>query len=168
MRYLRNSPRSTPPPRFSVTDPILVSACLLGVACRYDGKSKPSPKVISFLEGKTYIAVCPEEAGGLPTPRPPCVLTGGDGQDVIGGSAVLVDSEGADRTAAYIAGAHAALAHAENAGATMAILKEKSPSCGTHRITVEKGSGPEETRGMGVTAALLASHGVLVISDEEM
>jgi len=151
-----------------VTDPILVSACLLGVACRYDGKSKPSPSVISFLEGKSYIAVCPEETGGLPTPRPPCVLTGGDGEDVIEGSARLVDSHGADRTAAYVAGAHAVLAHAENAGATMAILKEKSPSCGTHRVTVDVGCGPEETRGMGVTAALLSSRGVRVMSDEEV
>jgi len=138
------------------------------MACRHDGASKPSPRVISFLEGKFFIAVCPEEAGGLSTPRPPCVLVGGDGQDVIKGRASLVDSEGTDRTAAFIAGAEAMLAHARNTGATLAILKEKSPSCGTHRVMVEKGHGTEETRGMGVTAALLVSHGVRVISEEEV
>ena len=151
-----------------MTEPILVSACLLGVACRYDGASKPSLQVISFLKGKNYIPVCPEEAGGLPTPRPTCVLTGGDGEDVMKGVARLVDSEGNDRTTEFIAGAEAALAHAKNAGATLAILKEKSPSCGTHIVTVDRGSGHKETRGMGVTAALLSSHGVRVISEEKV
>ena len=151
-----------------MTDPILVSACLLGVSCRYDGTSKPSPRVISHLEGKTYIAVCPEEAGGLSTPRPPCVLTGGDGRDVLTGRARLVDSHGIDRTAAFIVGAETAAAHALTTGASFAILKERSPSCGIHRVTVEQGNGPEETRGMGVTAALLVSHGIRVISEEEV
>lgn len=112
--------------------------------------------------------MCPEEAGGLTTPRPPCVLTGGDGRDVLAGRARLVDSDGVDRTAAYIAGAEAAAAHALTTGASLAILKERSPSCGTHRVTVERGNGPEETGGMGVTAALLATHGVRVISEDEV
>jgi len=163
-----SSPRSTPLQRSSMTDPILVSACLLGVACRYDGQSKSSPRVISFLEGKFFIAVCPEETGGLPTPRPPCILQGGDGRDVIEGLAQVVDAEGTDRTAEYITGAEAILAHGKHTGATTAILKEKSPSCGTHTVTVDLGDGPEETPGIGVTAALLSSHGIRLISEDEV
>lgn len=105
------------------------------------------------------VAVCPEVAGGLGTPRRPAEIVGGDGRDVLDGRAGVVDDAGADVTEAFVAGARRALELARRSGATIAVLTDKSPSCGPGEIYDGTFSGTRRT-GIGVTAALLARHGI--------
>ena len=135
---------------------ILVSACLLGVRCRYDGKSKPHPAVERLMEQHTLIPVCGEILGGLPTPR---VSAERQGERV-------VTADGRDVTAAYRRGAEEVLRLAERDGCKAAILKERSPSCGSGRIYDGTFTGTL-TDGWGVTAELLRDHGICVIGESE-
>ena len=135
---------------------ILVSACLLGVRCRYDGKSKPHPAVERLMEQHTLIPVCGEIFGGLPTPR---VSAERQGERV-------VTADGRDVTAAYRRGAEEVLRLAERYGCTAAVLKERSPSCGSGRIYDGTFTGTL-TDGWGVTAELLRDHGICVIGESE-
>lgn len=140
---------------------VLVSACLRGVPCRYDGRAKPSPALDALLAGRTVVPFCPEQAGGLATPRRPAELTGGDGHAVLDGTARVVDDTGTDVTGAYVAGARRALDAARAAGCATAVLMPRSPSCG--RGQVYDGSfGGGLVPGDGVTAALLERHGITV------
>jgi uncharacterized protein YbbK (DUF523 family) len=144
---------------------VLVSACLLGEACRYDGRSQGSERVMAALEGKEVVPVCPEVGSGLPTPRPPVELSGGTGVDVWAGRARALEREaGTDRTEAFQRGAQLALAAARKFGATVALLKEKSPSCGSQRVYEAGKLRPGE----GITAALLRAGGITVLSDEDL
>ena len=144
---------------------VLVSACLLGEACRYDGLSKGSSKVARALEGKEVVPVCPETGAGLGIPRPAVELRGGPGAEVIAGRARAVERDtGVDRTEAFRHGAELALAAARRFGVQVALLKERSPSCGTQGTHVEG----QVVRGQGVTAALLAQAGLTVLSDEDL
>lgn len=143
----------------------LVSACLLGRACRYDGASKPSPAVARWLQarGGEVVAVCPEELGGLPTPRPAAWLSGGDGAAVLAGAARVVrGQDGADLTEAFRSGARRALAAAPDASA--AVLKARSPSCGGGQTWIDG----RVCEGDGVFAALLRGRGVDVRTDEDL
>lgn len=135
---------------------ILVSACLLGVRCRYDGKSKPHPAVERLMEQHTLIPVCGEILGGLPTPR---VSAERQGERV-------VTADGRDVTAAYRRGAEEVLRLARRYGCKAAILKERSPSCGSGRIYDGTFTGTL-TDGWGVTAELLRDHGICVIGESE-
>ena len=135
---------------------ILVSACLLGVRCRYDGKSKPHPAVERLLEQHTLIPVCGEILGGLPTPRVSAERQG----------ARVVTADGRDVTAAYRRGAEEVLRLAERYGCKAAILKERSPSCGSGRIYDGTFTGTL-TDGWGVTAELMRDHGICVIGESE-
>ena len=130
---------------------LLVSACLLGTPCRYDGQSKPHPAVAALAERYTLVPVCPEVAGGLPTPRPPSERQG----------ARVVTRTGEDVTAAYRRGAEAALAAAKACGAVAALLKERSPSCGSGEIYDGRFSG-SLVPGDGVTAELFKKNGIPV------
>ncbi len=144
---------------------VLVSACLLGEACRYDGKSKGSSKVLQALEGKDVVPVCPETGAGLGIPRPPVDLKGGAGAEVLAGRARAAEVEsGTDRTEAFLRGAELALAAARRFGVRVALLKERSPSCGTQGTSVDG----MVVRGQGVTAALLAQAGLTVLSEEDL
>lgn len=142
----------------------LVSACLIGINCRFDGNNSLSQKVIDFLDGKEYIPICPEQLGGLPTPRPPCRFYGGDGDAVLRAGARLVNSDGVDVTENFKKGAEESLKIARATKSTHAVLKERSPSCGAGEIYIDDGLA----RGMGVTAALLKKEGIEIISDEEI
>lgn len=135
---------------------ILVSACLLGVRCRYDGKSKPHPAVERLMEQHTLIPVCGEILGGLPTPRVSAERQG----------ARVVTADGRDVTAAYRRGAEEVLRLAKRYGCKAAILKERSPSCGSGRIYDGTFTGTL-TDGWGVTAELLRDHGICVIGESE-
>lgn len=144
----------------------VISACLLGQACRYDGKSKRSEGVTQLVQsweqaGDTWVAVCPEELGGLGTPRPGADLRGGDGAAVLAGRAqVRVVADNTDVTSAFVEGAHKAAALA--GAATHAILKARSPSCGCG-ITEIDGA---RCAGDGVFAALLRQRGLVIQTDE--
>ena len=136
--------------------PALVSACLLGMCTRWDGTHRRSPEVIESLRGRCAIPVCPEQLGGLPTPRVPAEIERGDGRDVLDGGAKVTDEDGRDVTDCYLRGAQESLRLAELFSARWAILKDGSPACGVSRI---KRSG-EDVPGMGVTAALLKREGI--------
>ncbi|WP_368670907.1 DUF523 domain-containing protein [Myxococcus sp. AM010] len=144
---------------------VLVSACLLGEACRYDGRCQRSERVLAALADKDVVPVCPEVASGLPVPRPPVDLRGGTGVDVWAGRATAVErAEGIDRTEAFQRGARLALDAARRFGATVALLKEKSPSCGSQRV-YESG---QLRSGEGITTALLRADGITVLCDEDL
>lgn len=137
---------------------MLVSACLLGVLCRYDGTSKASPGLIRMARRVCMVPVCPEQLGGLPTPRPPAVIRGGDGRDVLAGGAVVRNESGRDVTDAFARGGCEALRMARIFGIRLAVMKDRSPSCGLHTPYCDRPGG-----GPGVAAALLDSEGLRVV-----
>jgi uncharacterized protein YbbK (DUF523 family) len=140
---------------------ILISACLTGRACRFDGRDALQPTLVDALRGKTdeLVPFCPEETGGLGTPRPAARLHGGDGDAVADGRA-RVFSERGDVTDAFLDGARQAVECAAREGCRVAYLKDRSPSCGTAVVHMKDGLRP----GCGVTAALLRRAGVATIS----
>ncbi|MCL6450941.1 MAG: DUF523 domain-containing protein [Acetobacteraceae bacterium] len=138
---------------------VLVSACLLGLCCRYDGGSCPDDGVRKRARRERLVPFCPEQLGGLSTPRPPARLVGGDGVDVLEGRAWVQDADGRDVTAAFLRGAEQALLLARAVGADRAWLKDLSPSCGVARV---HGEGGTTRPGMGVAAAALARSGLKV------
>ena len=145
---------------------ILVSACLMGCHCRYDGKDNLHPKIAKLIKEGKAIPVCPEQLGGLPTPRPPAEIVGGDGKDVIQGKARVMDVNGKDVTREFIRGALQTLQIARIAGVKEAILKQRSPSCGS--LEIYNGSFSKTMRrGVGVTAALLSQNGINVWDEED-
>ena len=153
--------------------PLVISACLLGVACNHEGRGSPRAVVDELARLYRLVPVCPEVLGGLPTPRAAAELQGGDGADVIAGPAAggsgaarVVNTEGEDVTAAYRRGAEAAVAVARAVGATRAVLKARSPSCGSAAVydgTFSRHLVP----GRGVAAAALAAAGLTVGSEED-
>lgn len=133
-----------------------ISACLLGLACRYDGCALASERRPVLSPDVEWIPFCPEQLGGLPTPRTPAELEGGDGFDVLDGRAWILDREGGDLTAAFLRGANETLHLCRCLRLEEALLKANSPSCGVGKIY----RGEELVDGHGVTAALLSRHGI--------
>jgi len=133
-----------------------VSACLVGMPCRFDGGHRRAAALLAEIEGKKIVFECPEQLGGLPTPRCPAEIVGGTGEDVLRGKARVVNERGEDVTACFLRGAEAAAALAERWGLRRAFLKARSPSCG---VTAVKRKG-NLVPGRGVTAALLARRGI--------
>ena len=131
---------------------MIVSACLAGFPCRYDGKAKPCAEAVELVRAGKAIPVCPEQLGGLPTPRPPCEIRSGR----------VIDTSGADRTESFHRGAQAVLTLAQTYGATQALLQNRSPSCGTGRI-YDGTFSKTLTAGDGITARLLKENGIQVI-----
>jgi uncharacterized protein YbbK (DUF523 family) len=138
-------------------DKIIVSACLAGLNCRYDGAAKPCEKVMQLVAEGRAMPVCPEQLGGLPTPRQSSER---EGERVL-------RKDGADVTAEFIRGAEEALKLAKMVGATQAILKAKSPSCGCNLIYDGTFSGTL-VPGDGVFAALCKANGITVKSEEDL
>jgi len=148
--------------------PLVISACLLGVACNHEGRGSPRAVVDELAKHYRLVPVCPEVLGGLPTPRAAAELVGGDGADVLAGAgdARVISIEGDDVTAAYLRGAEAAVAVALGVGARRAVLKARSPSCGASAVydgTFSRRLVP----GRGVTAAALSAAGLEVGSEED-
>ncbi len=135
---------------------ILVSSCLLGVHCRYDGKGNETPWIMALQSDHTLIPVCPEILGGLPVPRLPAERRGSQ----------VVNQAGQDVTAFFRRGAALACEMATQTGCAYAILKERSPSCGKCRIYDGSFSG-KRIAGQGMAAEQLTKAGVLVFSEEE-
>lgn len=142
-----------------------VSACLLGEKCRHDGGSKADKRVISLSQKEELIPVCPEQLGGLPTPRTRSEIAGGDGHDVLAGKAKVIARDGRDVSSEFLKGAYVVLDIAQREGAREAILKSDSPSCGCGKIHDGAFSGKLK-EGDGVTAALLKENGIMVKSEE--
>lgn len=121
------------------------------IGTRYDGQSKPDPACLHQLNGYHWVPVCPEQLGGLPTPRSPAVLVGGDGYDVLAGTARVIDRLGTDLTVQFCRGATMVLTIARTQHIDCCVLKSGSPSCGLAPVA-------------GVTTAILLTHGIQVIS----
>jgi uncharacterized protein YbbK (DUF523 family) len=148
--------------------PLVISACLLGVECNHEGRGSARAVVEELAEHYRLVPVCPEVLGGLSTPRAAAELVGGDGADVLAGAAGarVVNVAGEDVTAAYRRGAEAAVEVARAVGARRAVLKARSPSCGSTAVydgTFSRRLVP----GRGVTAAALAAAGLAVGSEED-
>ena len=135
---------------------ILISACLLGVCCRYDGASKPHPLAAALAECHTLVPVCPEQLGGLPTPRPPAERRDG-----------RVVTQSGDVTEQYRRGAEETLKLCKLFGCEVAVLKERSPSCGHGQVYDGTFSGTL-TAGDGVMAELLMTHSIPVYGESQI
>jgi len=135
----------------------VVSACIAGVKCRYDGSAKPCQKVIELVKKGEAIPVCPEQLGGLSTPRAPSEQKGNK----------VITKDGKDVTAEFEKGAHEALNIVKMAGCKEAILKSNSPSCGSGLVYDGSFSG-KLIKGDGVFAKLLKANKIKVMTEEEI
>jgi uncharacterized protein YbbK (DUF523 family) len=147
---------------------ILVSRCLLGQRVRYDGGSHgPFTLLERWQQEGRIVPLCPEVAGGLPTPRAPAEIAGGQGARVLDGQLPVLTVSGEDVTAAFVAGAEQALALVTEHGIQIALLKARSPSCG-NRENYDGSFSGTRVAGEGVTAAALRRVGVRVFSEEQL
>lgn len=147
---------------------VLVSACLLGQPVRYDGRTSGHPHLLQQWQAEgRVVPLCPEVAGGLPTPRPPAEIPGGQGGQVLDGSTQVITVMGEDVSAHFLAGAQLALVLVRRHGIGVAVLKSGSPSCG-NRLTYDGTFSGVKVAGEGVTAALLRRAGVQVFSELEL
>lgn len=137
---------------------IIVSACLAGFNCRYDSTNSYNKLIAEMVANKKAFPVCPEQMGGLPTPRPSCEIKNGEGNDVLNDKARVITIYGDDITAKIIKGSEEVLKLIRMLGANEAVLKDKSPCCGVVRIYRDGGI----VDGMGVCAAMLKREGIEV------
>ncbi|HHT9135469.1 MAG TPA: DUF523 domain-containing protein [Candidatus Avalokitesvara rifleensis] len=135
---------------------VLISGCLVGLECRYDGGTEKDEDLLASLRGINLLPFCPEQMGGLPTPRPRAEITGGDGHDVLARRARVVNEHGEDVTEPFIRGAMESMKLVRLFNTTKAYLKGKSPSCGLGTIF----RNGRQVKGDGVCAALLSQSGV--------
>jgi uncharacterized protein YbbK (DUF523 family) len=153
-----------------VMNKILVSACLMGHAVRYDGQSKPlaHPAITRWIEEGRLVTICPEMSAGMSVPRPPAEIEGAaTGEDVLSGRARVVEVSGGDVTGEFKRAAENALALAIETGCRYALLIDGSPSCGSGFVYDGTFSGLKLAAN-GVTAALLKQAGIAVYSDREI
>lgn len=149
---------------------ILISACLVGEPTRFDGTAAPcaAPEIARWQDEGRLLPVCPEVAGGCSVPRPPAeIQPGGTAEAVLAGRARIRDRSGADVTRPFIRGAEAALEAARAAGARLAILKDRSPSCGSSAVHDGTFTG-RTVAGRGLAAGLLERHGIRVFSEGQI
>lgn len=148
---------------------LLISACLFGEPVRFNGTAKTldAGRLAALADRYRLVPVCPECLGGLPTPRPPAEIANGDGAAVLAGCAQVVTDRGEAVSDAFCAGAAAVLAVAETAGARTALLKARSPSCGSGRI-YDGSFTSTLIPGDGVTAALLRRHGIRIVDEQQL
>ena len=146
---------------------ILVSACLLGLNTRYDGCNNINSEVCSIMNDFNIIPICPEQLGGMSTPRLPSEIHGGNARDVLEGRARVINSEGDEVTDKFIRGADETLNIAKIYNSKMAILKSKSPSCGYGNVY--DGSFSKVLKeGNGISTELLIQNGIIVFSEKDI
>lgn len=136
---------------------IIVSACLAGINCRYDAKNNTCKKVVDLVAKGEALPLCPEQLGGLSTPRSP--------SEIINDKVITID--GNDVTANFLKGANETLKIAKLTNCNKAILKQRSPSCGFGKIYDGTHTG-KVIEGMGVTAKLLSNHGITILTEEDL
>jgi uncharacterized protein YbbK (DUF523 family) len=153
---------------------IIVSSCLVGINSRYDQKSNSHPQLIEEMSSGGLLPLCPEQLGGMPTPRIPCEVRGGTAGELLqqyhqedGDSLVrVINRAGRDVTAQFVKGAEEVARLADFYGVRAAVLKARSPSCGCGRV-YDGSFSRQLIEGNGVTAELLLQHGVTVITEED-
>ena len=146
----------------------LVSACLLGIGCAWSGDDKyKNQQALELSRFETLIPVCPEQLGGLATPRAPQEIQGGTGEDVLNGKCRVINKDGKNVTKQFIRGAEETLKIAKQFKAKEFIAKSGSPSCGCGQIYDGSFSG-RLIDGDGVTAALLRRNGIRIIPEEDL
>jgi uncharacterized protein YbbK (DUF523 family) len=136
----------------------LVSACLIGINCRYDGKSNTSRKCLKLFKNGGLIPVCPEQLGGLSTPREPAEIQK---------TGRVLKKNGKDVTKNFTRGAEETLKIAKYSGAKSAIFKARSPSCGS-KLIFDGSFSRKLIKGDGITTALLKKNGIQVITEEDL
>jgi len=145
---------------------ILISSCLVGINSQWDGGEKRNQKLIDLVKSGSAVFMCPEQAGGMPTPREPSEIEHGKkATDVLAEAGKVLTRSGKDVTKEYVEGAKQVLALCKELGIIVAILKEKSPSCGSNKTYDGTFTGTKVS-GKGVTAELLTQHGIQVYSEE--
>jgi uncharacterized protein YbbK (DUF523 family) len=138
---------------------VVVSACLAGINCKYTGGNNEVDRVVEIMKKGGGIPVCPEQLGGLTTPRLPAEIMNGDGYDVLDGKAgVRITETGEDVTAQFIRGAEETLKIVELVSPDLILFKQKSPSCGCNKIYNNR----KLVKGDGITTALLKQHNYVV------
>ena len=146
---------------------ILVSMCLAGINCNYKGESKPNEKVKELIRRGLALPMCPEQLGGLPTPRSGSRIISGKGEEVIEGRSRVITDNSKDVTSNYLRGAELVLHLCRQFSINIAVLKQGSPSCGKGKT-----QGGRNQRmlvgGNGVTTALLEKNGIKVYSEEDL
>jgi uncharacterized protein YbbK (DUF523 family) len=147
--------------------PVLVSACLAGRACAYDGSHRAHSEIMRLVAQGRAVLVCPEEDGGLGTPRPASEIEGGSGEDVLDGRSRVVTDAGRDVTAEYVRGARIAVDRATSVGCRAAILKARSPACGCGAVYDGTFSRTLAV-GDGVAATALRRAGVELWTEEDL
>lgn len=148
---------------------IIISACLIGEQVKYNGKDNllESSIIKDWQEQGCLVPICPEVEGGLPIPRNPAEISGGEGKDLLSGKCRVIDNAGSDVTDFFLIGAEKTLEMARKHAAKIAVLKEGSPSCGSGVIYNGSFDGTR-VPGQGVTAALLRKNGVSVFSEDQL
>lgn len=135
----------------------VISACLCGDNCRYDGKSKPDERAVKLWNEGEAVKVCPEQLGGLDTPRSPCEIIAGR----------VISQDGEDKTEEYVKGAKKVLEICKEYGIKKAVLKQNSPSCAS-RYVYDGTFTKKLTAGKGITAKLLEENGIDVIAEDDI
>lgn len=146
---------------------ILVSACLCGVKCKYNGGDNENKEVLKLIEKYKLIPICPEQLGGLSTPRHPSEIALGDAKDVLNGKGKIQNNCGEDVTEQFVKGAFESLKIAKLYGAKIAILKAKSPSCGCGLIYDGTFTGTLK-KGNGVTTELFLQNGIEIFTENDL
>jgi uncharacterized protein YbbK (DUF523 family) len=146
-------------PKSSQNFSILISACLAGVNCRWDGTNSRDQKIIELVGKSRVLLVCPEELAGFSTPREKAEFLGGDGSDIISGKGKIVTLDGKDITSQMVKGAERTLQLAKKYNIRYAIMKKNSPSCGYGKI-YRKG---RLVKGDGFATAILKKEGIKII-----
>jgi uncharacterized protein YbbK (DUF523 family) len=144
---------------------VLVSACLVGVHTRWDGGTNKVDDLVEWVKAGRAFFLCPEQLGGLTTPREPAEIEPGkSAEDVLAGQARVITNTGRDVTEQYVRGAREALALCQELGTERAILAARSPSCGSRETYDGTHSGTLRP-GRGITAELLAQNGIQVYNE---
>lgn len=147
---------------------LLVSACLLGINSKYNGETNTNQLLIANSSSLYLIPICPEQLGGLNTPRPACeIACGSSGKDVINNNGIVQSKDGKDYTGEFIKGAEETLLITKLLGCKDALLKKRSPSCGFGQIYDGCFNGTLHT-GNGVTAELLYQHGIKIYNEDDI
>ena len=145
----------------------IVSACLVGINCKYNGGNSRNEKVVELSKKEKIIPLCPELLAGLGVPREQTEIIEGDGHGVLDGTARVVSRDGKDLSTEFIKAAEKTLEVARRKNATMAVFKARSPSCGSGMIYSGQFDGTLR-KGDGVASALLKRNGIKVITEEDL